>query len=188
SFLRQDPDIIMVGEIRDLETAEIAIKAALTGHLVLSTLHTNDAPSSVNRMTNMGVEPFLITASLNMIVAQRLVRKICKDCKEEYTPSQEMLEALQINIKGGEVFCRGAGCAACNRTGYKGRLALYEVLVLNDVLRNAIVANVPPNELKKQAIREGLKTLRMSGIRKVLDGKTTIEEVLGNTIADELGG
>lgn len=185
SFLRQDPDIIMVGEIRDLETCEIAIKAALTGHLVLSTLHTNDAPSSINRMTNMGVEPFLITASLNMIVAQRLVRKICKDCREEYAPSEQMLEALQVTIKGGEVFCRGAGCPTCNRSGYKGRLALYEVLVMNDTLRNAVVANMPPNELKKLAIREGLKTLRMSGVRKVLDGRTTIEEVLGNTIADD---
>lgn len=185
SFLRQDPDIIMVGEIRDLETCEIAIKAALTGHLVLSTLHTNDAPSSINRMTNMGVEPFLITASLNMIVAQRLVRKICKDCREEYAPSEQMLEALQVTIKGGEIFCRGAGCPTCNRSGYKGRLALYEVLVMNDNLRNAVVANMPPNELKKLAIREGLKTLRMSGVRKVLDGRTTIEEVLGNTIADD---
>ncbi len=187
SFLRQDPDIIMVGEIRDLETAEIAVKAALTGHLVLSTLHTNDAPSSINRLTNMGVESFLITASLNMIVAQRLVRRICKECKEEYKPSAELLEALQVEIKGGESFYRGRGCTHCSRTGYRGRQALYEILVMNDSLRNAVVANMPPNEIKKAAVLAGMKTLRMAGIKKVLEGRTTIEEVLANTISDEVG-
>jgi type IV pilus assembly protein PilB len=185
SFLRQDPDIIMVGEIRDLETAEIAVKAALTGHLVLSTLHTNDAPGTINRMTNMGVEPFLVTASVNLIVAQRLVRRICRECKEAFAPAQELLESAQIELKQGDEIFRGAGCGACNGSGYSGRVALYEVMTLTDTLRDAVIANVPASELKRMAIRQGMKTLRMSGNAKILEGRTTLEEVISNTVADE---
>ncbi len=206
SFLRQDPDIIMVGEIRDLETAEIAVKAALTGHLVLSTIHTNDAPSTVNRLTNMGVEPFLVTASLNMIVAQRLVRRICNECKEEYTPSPELLDAIGIPAKANQPFYQGAGCQVCNGTGYKwmlggrstisagcqvcngtgykGRVALYEVMVMSDRLRDAVIDGVSTNQLKRLAMAEGMQTLRMAGINKVLEGRTTISEVLSATMAD----
>ncbi len=186
SFLRQDPDIIMVGEIRDLETAEIAIKAALTGHLVLSTLHTNDSPSTVNRLTNMGVEPFLVTASLNMVVAQRLVRRICRECKEKVTPAEETIVKAQIQAGATEEFFQGRGCATCNGSGYKGRQALYEVMPMIDVLRDAVIGNVPTQELKRLAIGEGMQTLRMSGNRKILEGRTTIEEVVSNTVADEL--
>lgn len=186
SFLRQDPDIIMVGEIRDLETAEIAVKAALTGHLVLSTIHTNDAPSTVNRLTNMGIESFLVTASLNMLVAQRLVRRVCRDCKETFVPTPELLEQVQIVLKPGDEFSHGAGCATCNGTGYRGRVALYEIMEMTDNLRDAVIANVPTQELKRQAIGQGMRTLRMAGNRKVLEGRTTIEEVLSNTVTDEL--
>ena len=184
-FLRQDPDIIMVGEIRDFETGEIAIKAALTGHLVLSTLHTNDAPSTINRLTNMGVEPFLVTASLNMIVAQRLVRRICTECKEEYTPTDEVLQNVGLELKEGQKIFQGAGCENCNGTGYKGRLALYEILFMSDQLRDAVIAGTPTNKLKKMAIAEGMQTLRMSGRNKVIEGRTTISEVLSVTMADE---
>ena len=184
SFLRQDPDIIMVGEIRDLETGEIAVKAALTGHLVLSTLHTNDAASTISRMTNMGIEPFLVTASLNMIVAQRLVRRICQDCKTEYKPTEDLLKSVEIEPAPGQTFYHGTGCATCNGTGYKGRLALYEVLIMNDVLRDAVIAGLPTNKLKKLAMQEGMESLRMAGKRKILEGRTTISEVLGVTVAD----
>jgi type IV pilus assembly protein PilB len=184
SFLRQDPDIIMVGEIRDLETGEIAVKAALTGHLVLSTLHTNDAPSTINRMTNMGIEAFLVTASLNMIVAQRLVRRICVECKEEYAPGAEALEAIGMEPGPGIVFSQGAGCGNCNGTGYRGRLALYEVLLMSDTLRDAVVQGAPVNKLKELAVKEGMETLRMAGRQKILQGRTTISEVLSATMAD----
>jgi type IV pilus assembly protein PilB len=187
SFLRQDPDIIMVGEIRDLETAEIAVKAALTGHLVLSTLHTNDAPSTINRLTNMGVEPFLVTASVNMIVAQRLVRRTCKECKEPFVPPAELLEQTQILSKPGDEFFSGVGCHHCNGTGYRGRVALYEVLPVSDKLRDATIANVGVDEIKRIGVREGMTTLRMAGNRKILEGRTTIEEVLSNTVADDAG-
>ena len=179
SFLRQDPDIIMIGEIRDLETGEIAIKAALTGHLVLSTLHTNDAPSTVTRLTNMGIEPFLVTASLNMVVAQRLVRRICNDCKAPYTPPAELLESIGIEPGPDQVFYQGTGCASCNGTGFRGRVALYEVMVITDTIRDAVISGAPSNELKRIAIAEGMETLRMAGINKVLEGRTTIGEVLG---------
>jgi type IV pilus assembly protein PilB len=182
SFLRQDPDIIMVGEIRDLETGSIAVKAALTGHLVLSTLHTNDAPSTINRLQNMGIESFLITASLNMVVAQRLVRRICESCKEDWTP-QDLIEGL--HIPEGTQLKKGHGCDRCLGKGYKGRVALYEVMNLNDIMREAIVAGTTTTALKKMALENGLVTLRMSGVRKIVDQVTTPDEVLGATAADE---
>ncbi|HBF35635.1 TPA: type II secretion system protein GspE, partial [Candidatus Sumerlaeota bacterium] len=179
-----DPDIIMVGEIRDLETVEVAVKAALTGHLVLSTLHTNDAPSTISRMVNMGVEPFLITASLNLIVAQRLVRRICKNCKERYEPAQELLTAIGIDDPTAH-FSHGLGCPECRGTGYRGRVALYELMRMSDSLREMVLAGASPISLKKAAIAEGMRSLRAAGIRKILDGVTTIEEVISATVADE---
>ncbi len=184
SFLRQDPDIIMVGEIRDFETAEIAVKAALTGHLVLSTLHTNDAPSSISRLTNMGVESFLVTASLNMLVAQRLVRRICVECKSEVQPTPDRLKAIDIESAPGVTFHEGTGCGHCNGTGFRGRLALYEVLLMSEALREAVIHGAPTNKLKQVAIEEGMRTLRMSGRTKILEGRTTISEVLSATVAD----
>jgi type IV pilus assembly protein PilB len=188
SFLRQDPDIIMVGEIRDFETAEIAIKAALTGHMVLSTLHTNDAPATISRLLNMGVEPFLITASLNLILAQRLARKICVDCKTEVPKDEKVLRELgmtpdqiaQCKLMRG----RGGACKTCNGSGYKGRVALYEVLRMNDTLREMILQGASTAELKLAAIRSGMNTLRMAGNLKVLAGVTTPEEVMRVTMAD----
>lgn len=185
SFLRQDPDIIMIGEIRDLTTGSIAIRAALTGHLVLSTLHTNDAPSTIGRLTDMGVEPFLVTASLIMVVAQRLTRRICKSCKEEFTPTEEMLNIVGIPPDENLKLMRGAGCGACRGTGYKGRLALYEVMLMNDALREAVINGATTAELKKKAIEQGMETLRMAGIKKILSGTTTVEEVLATTMEDK---
>jgi len=189
SFLRQDPDIIMVGEIRDFETAEIAIKAALTGHLVLSTLHTNDAPSTINRLLNMGVEPFLVTASLNCIVAQRLARRICAECKDKVPVEEDVLTDLgftkeQISEAGGQV-TEGKGCKTCNDTGYKGRVALYEVLDVKDEIKEAVLQGYSAMELKREAMRLGMQTLRMSGINKILEGTTTVEEILRTTRADK---
>lgn len=184
SFLRQDPDIIMIGEIRDLDTAEIAIKAALTGHLVLSTLHTNDAPSSIQRIINMGVEPFLVTASVNMIQAQRLVRRICSNCKIEYRPSDELIQALGT-VPPDAVFRKGEGCERCRQTGFKGRVGLYEVMAVSDKMRDKIINGVSTTALKKMAIEEGMESLRMAGLRKVVEGVTTIEEILSATMADE---
>ena len=186
SFLRQDPDIIMVGEIRDFETAEIAVKAALTGHLVLSTLHTNDAPSTVNRLLNMGIEPFLIASATNLILAQRLARKICKDCKEEaHIPPQALID-MGISPAEAKAFkCfKGKGCATCNGTGYKGRIALYEVMPLTDNLKELVLNGASSAELKRAAIKDGMKTLRVSGITKMKEGVTTIEEVVRATMAD----
>ena len=186
SFLRQDPDIIMVGEIRDFETAEIAVKAALTGHLVLSTLHTNDAPSTVNRLLNMGVEPFLVTASVNMIVAQRLARKICKDCPvSDDVPTQALVDAGMTLADAKK--CkpkRGSGCRTCANTGYKGRVALYEVMVLTDPLKDLVLQGASTAELKGEAIRLGMCTLRRSGLNKVAEGMTTVDEVLRVTASD----
>ena len=186
SFLRQDPDIILVGEIRDSETALIAINAALTGHLVLSTLHTNDAPQATTRLNNMGVEPFLITSSLIMVIAQRLVRKICPKCKEAYEVSPEVLEDLNIRPADGEkvVFYRGLGCPNCANTGYKGRAAIYEVMVMNDEIRKLILKRASGTDIKKIAIETGMITLREAGIRKVRAGGTSIEELLRTTSAD----
>lgn len=179
SFLRQDPDIIMVGEIRDFETAEIAIKAALTGHMVLSTLHTNDAPSTISRLLNMGIEPFLVTAAVNLVLAQRLARKICKECKEEIEVDAEALEELQVPselIPTAKVY-QGKGCKKCNGTGYKGRIALYEVMVVNDLIKEAIQQGYSATELKAEAIKAGMQTLRQSAVNKLLEGTTTLAEV-----------
>ncbi|RMG97618.1 MAG: type IV-A pilus assembly ATPase PilB [Deltaproteobacteria bacterium] len=187
AFLRQDPDIIMVGEIRDFETAEIAVKAALTGHLVLSTLHTNDAPSTVNRLLNMGVEPFLVTASVNMIVAQRLARRNCRDCTvdDDRITKQALVDAGMSPDEAAKVQPkRGKGCKTCNGTGYKGRVALYEVMVLSDALKELVLQGASTAELKAEAIRLGMATLRRSGLNKVRDGMTTVEEVLRVTAAD----
>ena len=186
SFLRQDPDIIMVGEIRDFETAEIAVKAALTGHLVLSTLHTNDAPSTVTRLLNMGVEPFLVTASVNLVLAQRLARRICQDCVAEYNEEPQAL--LDVGFKEDELSevktSKGMGCRTCNDTGYKGRIALYEVMPFTDRLKEMVLQGCSTADLKDEMIREGIKSLRMSGLTKVREGMTTIAEVVRVTAAD----
>jgi len=187
SFLRQDPNIILVGEIRDFETAEIAIKASLTGHLVLSTLHTNDAPSTINRLMNMGVEPFLVATSVNIICAQRLVRRICANCKQ-VDPHPVPTEALQKvgfteeEIKKGITLKKGAGCEICGGRGYKGRVGLYEVLEMSETLKDMILTGASAIELREQAQKEGMITLRRSGCRKVLDGVTTIEEIVRETV------
>ncbi|HET7221063.1 MAG TPA: type IV-A pilus assembly ATPase PilB [Vicinamibacterales bacterium] len=184
SFLRQDPNIILVGEIRDFETAEIAVKAALTGHLVLSTLHTNDAPSTINRLMNMGIEPFLVASSVNLICAQRLVRRVCAACKEDHpTPPQALVEAGFTPDEAQRVVPkRGAGCEVCNQTGYKGRVGLYEVMEVTEELRELILVGASGLELKRKAVEEGMITLRRSGLRKVMDGVTTIEEVARETV------
>ena len=188
SFLRQDPDIIMVGEIRDFETAEIAVKAALTGHLVLSTLHTNDAPSTVTRLLNMGVEPFLVTASVNLVLAQRLARKICNDCKVEV--KAEVQSLLDVGFTEEQVpqvkTFKGTGCRTCNDSGYKGRIALYEVMPFTDRLKEMVLQGCSTAELKDEMIRQGVKTLRLSGLTKVVEGVTTIDEVVRVTSADNL--
>jgi len=190
SFLRQDPDIILVGEIRDFETAEIGIKAALTGHLVLSTLHTNDAPSTINRLLNMGIEPFLVSSATNLIVAQRLVRKICAECKAPVTISPESFAKLGIPPEEYEqykniTFYKGAGCDMCSNTGYKGRIALYEVAAVNDPIKELILQGASALEIKREAIRQGMRTLRRSGITKLLEGVTSLEEVLKTTVRDD---
>jgi len=186
SFLRQDPDIILVGEIRDFETAEIAVKAALTGHLVLSTLHTNDAPSSVNRLLNMGVEPFLVASSVNLILAQRLVRKICPECKEPVDfPAKALVEmGMDPELAKDTVVYKGKGCFNCSETGYKGRLAVYEVMMLYEEIKDLILNGASAAELKKEAIRLGMKTMRMSGLEKIREGITTPDEVARVTAAD----
>jgi type IV pilus assembly protein PilB len=183
AFLRQDPNIIMVGEIRDIETGGIAIKAALTGHLVLSTLHTNDAPSTITRMIDMGIEPFNVSSAVNLIVAQRLVRRICKDCKAETTYSPEALKALGTTEKDwvGVTFFKGKGCDTCNGSGYKGRAGLYEVMALSPELRRLILKGASTAELSEQAVSEGMLTLRMDGIVKIRKGATTLEEVVKET-------
>jgi type IV pilus assembly protein PilB len=184
SFLRQDPNIILVGEIRDFETAEIAIKAALTGHLVLSTLHTNGAPETISRLMNMGIEPFLVATSVHLIAAQRLVRRICKDCSAEIeVPYQTLLDSGFTADEGRTVKPRkGAGCGTCNNTGYKGRCGLYEVMEVDEELRELVLVGASAMELKKKAIERGMITLRRSGLRKVMDGVTTLEEVVRETV------
>jgi type IV pilus assembly protein PilB len=184
SFLRQDPNIILVGEIRDFETAEIAVKAALTGHLVLSTLHTNDAPSTINRLMNMGIEPFLVASSVNLICAQRLVRRICANCKAEHpVAAQALIQAgFTAEMAKDVVPMKGNGCEKCNNTGYKGRVGLYEVMDITDELRELVLVGASGLELRRKAIEEGMLTLRMSGLRKVKDGLTTIEEVARETV------
>ena len=186
SFLRQDPDIIMVGEVRDFETAEISIKAALTGHLVLSTLHTNDAPSTINRLLNMGVEPFLVASSINLILAQRLARVICNNCRE---PVELPVQAwLDIGISKEEIHTftafHGSGCQQCNNSGYRGRVALYEVMPMSEELRDLVLNGASANEIKRCAMGLGMKTLRQSGLNKLKEGVTTIEEVVRVTMPD----
>jgi type IV pilus assembly protein PilB len=184
AFLRQDPNIILVGEIRDFETAEIAVKAALTGHLVLSTLHTNDAPSTISRLMNMGIEPFLVATSVNLICAQRLVRRICQNCKEPLdVPQQAKLDAgFSPEEVAATAIYVGKGCGTCNKSGYKGRVGLYEVMEINDELRELILVGASALELKKKAIDQGMLTLRRSGLTKIAMGQTTLEEVLRETI------
>ncbi len=184
SFLRQDPNIVLVGEIRDFETAEIAIKAALTGHLVLSTLHTNDAPSTISRMVNMGIEPFLVATSVNIIQAQRLIRRVCKDCKEEvHVPVEGLIEIGFSAEEAPEIKSyKGKGCQTCNGTGYKGRVGLYEVMEITDELRELIIIGASAIELRKKAIECGMITLRQSGLYKLREGMTTIEEVVKETV------
>jgi type IV pilus assembly protein PilB len=184
AFLRQDPNIILVGEIRDLETAEIAVKAALTGHLVLSTLHTNDAPSSVNRLVNMGIEPFLVTSSITLICAQRLVRRLCVHCRESYQLSVPALLHAGFDAQDAEtvVPMRAVGCAHCRHTGYRGRVGLYEVMEVTDAIRDLVLAGAPVVELRRAAVAHGMVTLRQSGLRKVKDAVTSLEEVARETL------
>ena len=179
-MLRQDPDIIMVGEIRDTETVQMAIHAALTGHLVFSTLHTNDAPSAITRLIDMGVEPFLIASSIEGILAQRLVRRICDNCRQEYTPAQKKLDELGISPDAArsKKFYRGRGCDNCNNSGYKGRAGIFELLVLNEDLRDMILDRAPAIELRVQAIKSGMRTLREDGLLKVSRGVTTLDELI----------
>jgi type IV pilus assembly protein PilB len=186
SILRQDPDKILVGEIRDLETAEIAVQASLTGHLVFSTLHTNDAPSTIVRLKDMGVPTFLITATVEAILAQRLVRKVCLQCREEYTPVREILEDLELtsDMVRGKRFYRGAGCELCNNTGYKGRVGLFELMIITDEIRDAIMGNAQSDELRDLACKQGMVSLRAAGIKACFDGTTTPDEVVRETILE----
>ena len=187
SFLRQDPDIILVGEVRDLETAQISIQAALTGHLVFTTLHTNDAPSSIARLLDLGVESFLLTATLEAIVAQRLARRICTNCKEEFVPSEEQLMELAMRPQdvGDRTFFRGRGCERCNKSGYKGRLALFEIMVMTDPLRELIMSQASTSVLAHECRRHGMRTLRECGLLSIYDGQTTIDEVVRETLSEE---
>ncbi len=184
SILRQDPDKILVGEVRDLETSQIAVEAALTGHIVFTTLHTNDAPSAVTRLLDLGLEPFLITACLEGIIAQRLVRRICVECKEAYEPTDEELYELELTRTSteGRVFYYGKGCKKCNNTGYRGRIAIFEQFIMNDRLRNLIMNSASTAELRNTAKEDGMRTLRDSGLLHIYDGVTTIEEVVKETI------
>ena len=186
-ILRQDPDIVLVGEIRDLETAEIAVQASLTGHLVFTTLHTNDAPSAIARLLDLGLEPFLVTATLEGIVGQRLVRKICENCKEPFHPTEEMLMELDLTpaSTAGREFYYGKGCDYCNNTGYRGRMGIFEIMKFDDELREDVMHHASTNLLREKAARKGMRTLRDSGILSIFDGLTTIEEVVKETILDE---
>jgi len=183
SFLRQDPDIIMVGEMRDLETAQIAIQASLTGHLVLSTLHTNDAPGAITRLVDMGTEPFLVSSTLMAVLGQRLVRKVCKDCRTPFEPTEAQLSLLNLSPHdlGDKVFYYGRGCTTCNDTGYRGRKGIYELLVCSDTIRTMITERAPTVVLRQKAVELGMVTLREDGLRSIFDGDTTIEEVVKYT-------
>jgi len=185
SILRQDPDIIMVGEIRDYETADIAIKSALTGHLVLSTLHTTTATGSIIRLVNMGIEPFLISSSVVLVAAQRLIRKLCPKCKESYQLTSAEKKELGFSGKDDATFFRGKGCNACNKTGYKGRVGLMEALVLSSKIKELVSGRVSESEIRAAARKEGMKTLRENGIAKALAGITSLEEVIRTTIIDQ---
>lgn len=186
AILRQDPDKILVGEIRDLETAEIAVQASLTGHLVFSTLHTNDAPGTITRLKDMGVPTFLITATVEAILAQRLVRRVCTNCKEDYSPSQEILDDLELTAEDlkGKKFYRGAGCEICNNTGYKGRVGLFELMIMSDNLRDLIMQNCQTEELRNAAEKEGMATLRSAGMIAAYEGTTTPDEVVRETVLE----
>ncbi len=187
SFLRQDPDIILIGEIRDVETAQIAVQASLTGHLVFSTLHTNDAPSSILRLLDLGLEAFLLTATIEAIIAQRLVRRICLKCKEEYVPTDELLMELQLRRKDVQdrTLFRGRGCEDCNHSGYRGRMAIFEIMQLDDQLREMIMEETSTNILRAEAKKRGMRTLRENGLMAIYEGQTTIDEVVRETITDE---
>lgn len=187
SFLRQDPDVILVGEIRDLETAEIAIQASLTGHLVLTTLHTNDAPSSVIRLVDLGVEPFLLTATMEGVLAQRLTRTICPKCRQEFVPSEEQLMELSLTPESvaGRKFFRGKGCDGCFGSGYKGRMAIFEIMAINDELRDQIMKKASTNILRQIARRNGMRTLRECGLLALYEGQTTIDEIVRETMGDD---
>lgn len=187
SFLRQDPDIIMIGEIRDFETAEIAVKAALTGHMVLSTLHTNDAPATINRLLNMGIEPFLVASAVNLITAQRLARRVCSECKEpEEIPVQALIDAGVPADEAPEYVCmKGKGCPVCNNTGYKGRVGFYQVMPMLEEIKELILNGANTAEIKRETMRLGIKTMRQSGLTKLKEGVTSLEEVLRVTIADD---
>jgi type IV pilus assembly protein PilB len=186
TILRQDPDVILVGEIRDKETAQTAIEASLTGHLVFSTLHTNDAASAVTRLVDIGIEPFLLTATLQGILAQRLVRRVCGECKTFYEPADEVLRRLQLSVDQvvGKKFAQGKGCARCNFTGYRGRLAITEILDVDDRLREMILQGASTTALQAAAVENGLVGLRDSGLQAIFDGHTTVEEVLRETITN----
>lgn len=183
SILRQDPDIVMVGEIRDAETAKIAVEAAMTGHLVLSTLHTNDAPGAIPRLMDMGVEPFLVATAMGGVLAQRLVRRICTNCKVSYEPSEAVLRSIGIEAGKKALLYRGEGCRACSNSGFKGRLGIYEILVMNEVLRDLTIQGASADKLRRAAIEAGMKTIRTDGIGKALEGLTTVEEVFRVTAA-----
>ena len=187
SFLRQDPDVILIGEVRDLETAQIAIQASLTGHLVFSTLHTNDAPSAIARLLDLGLEPFLITATFEAVVAQRLVRRICKNCKEEFTPTEEMLMEMQLRPDdvAGQTFYYGVGCDNCNNTGYRGRMGIFENMLFTDDLRDLVMKHASTNVLREAAQRNGMRTLRESALLAIYDGITTIEEAVKETMVGD---
>ena len=187
SFLRQDPDIILVGEIRDLETAQIAIQASLTGHLVLTTLHTNDAPSTVLRLVDLGVETFLLTATIEAIVAQRLVRRVCSKCKEFFTPTEEQLMELALRTSDveGRKFARGRGCETCLKSGYKGRMALFEIMTMDDEIRDLVIKQASTRILRQESRKRGMRTLRESGLLAIYDGQTTIDEVVRETMTEE---
>ncbi len=187
SFLRQDPDIILVGEVRDIETAQISVQASLTGHLVFSTLHTNDAPSAVARLLDLGLEAFLITATLEGVVAQRLVRKICSNCKTQYRPTEEQLMELELRPEdvGDRVFYYGKGCDYCRHTGYQGRTAIFEIMVLNDHLRELIMQRASTAVLRREALKYGMRTLRDAGLLSIYDGLTTLDEVVRETIIED---
>ena len=187
SFLRQDPDIIMVGEIRDFETAEIAVKAALTGHMVLSTLHTNDAPSTINRLLNMGIEPFLVASSVNCIVAQRLARRVCEECKEadpEVDAAAVIEAGMDEEVAAKVLFVKGKGCRVCSDTGFKGRMAVYEVMPMHEEIKEFVLNGASALELKREAVRLGMKSLRQAALSKLAEGVTTLSEVVRVSTAD----
>jgi len=188
SFLRQDPNVIMIGEIRDLETAEIAVQSALTGHLVLSTIHTNNAPSTITRLIDMKIDAFLVASAVSGILAQRLIRAICKECKQPYNPGVDIVNSLHLpNPDNPYTFYKGAGCDACKGTGYRGRTGIYELMLINDPLRELILRNAPTAEITATAKEHGMQTLREDGLQKVLNGITTVDEVLRATAEESKG-